>query len=78
MTRTDAGLVAICATDKRCRTCTEVAQFTRDLVGACKNDAMGKVGGESNHFPGFQGQGDVYIQLWHWDEPHKNGVHPSQ
>ncbi|EJD43354.1 hypothetical protein AURDEDRAFT_167437 [Auricularia subglabra TFB-10046 SS5] len=50
--------VAVCGKVNNCRTCADMGTFTRDLINACKNDAIGKVGGKSNNF------GELHIELW--------------
>ncbi|EJD41264.1 hypothetical protein AURDEDRAFT_169649 [Auricularia subglabra TFB-10046 SS5] len=35
--------VAVCGIQNVCRTCRDMGTFTRDLINACKNDAIGKV-----------------------------------
>ncbi|EJD38901.1 hypothetical protein AURDEDRAFT_172052 [Auricularia subglabra TFB-10046 SS5] len=50
--------VAICG-PQICRPCDEAGRYTRDLINACKNDAIGKVGGKSNDFFG------LHLELWY-------------
>ncbi|EJD55651.1 hypothetical protein AURDEDRAFT_155890 [Auricularia subglabra TFB-10046 SS5] len=50
--------VAVCGYIDICRTCSDMGTFTRDLINACKNDAIGKIGGKSNSFD------NVHIEVW--------------
>lgn len=60
--------VAVCAEGNvkgGCIPCSRMAQYTRDLINACKNDGIGKVGGKSNSFQdGWTYYDNLHIELW--------------